>query len=49
MPPCMIPPVHGRPAPHGIGDVRARIRFGVLHVPLPDGQTDDVVVWVECR
>jgi hypothetical protein len=48
IPSCMIPVVHGRPARAGFGHVRARIRFGALHVRLPDGQLDDVAVWVEC-
>jgi hypothetical protein len=48
MPSCMVPQVHGRPARDGFGHVRARIKFGVVHVQPPDGPTEDVVVWVEC-
>jgi hypothetical protein len=48
IPPCMAPVLRGQPARNGFGNVRARIRFGVLHVELPDGQTADLVVWVKC-
>lgn len=48
VPPCMVPMVHGRLAPGGIGHVRARIRFGVVPQPMPDGATFDVAIWVQC-
>lgn len=48
IPSCMVPVVHGQPAPDGFGHVRARIRFGALHLRLPDGQIDNVAVWVVC-
>jgi hypothetical protein len=48
MPPCMIPLFRGRPAHHGLGHVRVQITMGVVHVQLPDGQTEDLVVWVKC-
>jgi hypothetical protein len=48
IPSCMVPLMHGRPARDGVGDVRARIRFGVVLIQPPDGGSDDVVVWVEC-
>jgi len=48
MPSCMVPVERGRPARDGIGHVRARIRFGVLRVRLPEGLIDDVAVWVVC-
>jgi hypothetical protein len=48
IPACMVPARHGRKSRDGVGPVRAHIRFGVVHVPMPDGEQEDVAVWVEC-
>ena len=49
IPSCMVPSAHSRRGGDGFGSVRAHIKFGVVRVPMPDGELDPVVVWVQCR
>ena len=48
IPACMVPVRHAKTSHDGVGPVRAHIRFGVVHVPMPDGEQENVAVWVEC-